>query len=178
MSLFSTVNLSFDCKSLKSFKILSRVRFPRQSLIREFWILPGGTTVIHFTYVQHINQRLVFRYHFTFDSFGPLLSIVFLALIWTVHRTSYFSCFLLKRPQNQSHIATDGQSISKSWCRAPYGTHDQICITFWQLRSCFCGAVYLTRGRVCLLYMLRALARAVFHGSESLGSRDHILLST
>jgi hypothetical protein len=28
--------------------------------------------------------------------------------------------------QSQSHIATDGQSVSKSWCRAPSGTHDQI----------------------------------------------------
>jgi hypothetical protein len=37
-----------------------------------------------------------------------------------------------------------------------------------------CG---LTRGPVCLLYMLLALASAVFLGSESLGSRDHILLS-
>jgi hypothetical protein len=33
------------------------------------------------------------------------------------------------------------------------------------------------RGRVCILYMLLALASAVFLGSESLGSRDHILLS-
>jgi hypothetical protein len=47
--------------------------------------------------------------------------------------------------QSQSHIATDGQSISqsvsqsvsKSWCRAPSGAHDQIFITVWQLRSCF-----------------------------------------
>jgi hypothetical protein len=41
--------------------------------------------------------------------------------------------------QNQSHIATDGQSISKSWCRAPSATHGQIFITRWQLRSCFSG---------------------------------------
>jgi hypothetical protein len=40
-----------------------------------------------------------------------------------------------------------------------------------------CGAPSLTRGRVCLLYMLLALASAVFLGSESLGTRDHILLS-
>jgi uncharacterized PurR-regulated membrane protein YhhQ (DUF165 family) len=31
--------------------------------------------------------------------------------------------------QSQSHIATDGQSISKSWCRAPSGAHDKILIT-------------------------------------------------
>jgi hypothetical protein len=30
---------------------------------------------------------------------------------------------------SQSHIATDGQSISKSWCRAPSWAHDQIFIT-------------------------------------------------
>jgi hypothetical protein len=41
---------------------------------------------------------------------------------------------------------------------------------------CFCGAPSLTRGRVCLLYMLLALASAVFLESESLGTRDHILL--
>jgi hypothetical protein len=32
--------------------------------------------------------------------------------------------------QSQSHIATDGQSISKSWCRAPSGAIDQIFITY------------------------------------------------
>jgi hypothetical protein len=47
---------------------------------------------------------------------------------------------------SQSHIATDGQSISKSWRRAPSGAHDQIFITLWQLRSCFCGAPSVTRG--------------------------------
>jgi hypothetical protein len=32
--------------------------------------------------------------------------------------------------QSQSHIATDCQSISKSWCRAPSGAHDHICIYY------------------------------------------------
>jgi hypothetical protein len=50
-------------------------------------------------------------------------------------------------------------------------------LTIWQLRSCFCGASSLTRGRVCLLYTLLGLPNAVFLGSESLGTRDHILLS-
>jgi hypothetical protein len=33
--------------------------------------------------------------------------------------------------QSQSHITTDGQSVSKSWYRAPSGAHDQIfiCLT-------------------------------------------------
>jgi hypothetical protein len=42
--------------------------------------------------------------------------------------------------QSQSYIATDGRSISKSWCRAPSGAHDQIFIIVCQLRFCFCGA--------------------------------------
>jgi hypothetical protein len=36
--------------------------------------------------------------------------------------------------QSQSYIATDSQSISKSWCRAPSVAHDQNFITLWQLR--------------------------------------------
>jgi hypothetical protein len=39
--------------------------------------------------------------------------------------------------QSERHIATNGQSVSKSWCRAPSGAHDQIFITIWQLRYCF-----------------------------------------
>jgi hypothetical protein len=46
---------------------------------------------------------------------------------------------------------TVSQSVSKSWCPAPSGAHDQIFVTVWQLRSCFCGAPSLMRGRVCHL---------------------------
>jgi hypothetical protein len=53
--------------------------------------------------------------------------------------------------QSESHIATDGQAVSKSWCRAPSGAHDQLFITVWQLQSCYCGAPSLTGGKVCLL---------------------------
>jgi hypothetical protein len=73
--------------------------------------------------------------------------------------------------------STQVQSVSKSWCRAPSGAHDQIFITVWQLQSCFCGVPSLTWGQVCLLYMLLALASAVFLESESLGTRNHISLS-
>jgi hypothetical protein len=85
-----------------------------------------------------------------------------------------FSC---KQIQSRSHIATDSRSICKSWCRAPSGVHDQIFITLWHLRSCFSGAPSLTRGRVCLLYMLLSLSSVVFLWSESLRTRGHILLS-
>jgi hypothetical protein len=52
----------------------------------------------------------------------------------------------LSQTQSQSHIATNGQSISKSWCRNPSEAHDQIFITHLQLRSCFCEAASLTSG--------------------------------
>jgi hypothetical protein len=47
----------------------------------------------------------------------------------------------------------------------------------WHLRSCPCRAPSLTRGRVCLFYVLLALASAVFLWSESLGTWEHLLLS-
>jgi hypothetical protein len=57
---------------------------------------------------------------------------------------------------SKSHC--DWRSVSQSWCRNSSGAHDQIFITIWQLRSCFCGAPSLTWGRVCLLSeSLRAL---------------------
>jgi hypothetical protein len=44
-----------------------------------------------------------------------------------------------------------------------------IFITLWQLLSCFGWASSRQRGRVCLWYMLLALASAVFLGSSPLG---------
>jgi hypothetical protein len=39
--------------------------------------------------------------------------------------------------QSQSHIATDGQSVSKSCYRAHLGLVTRYLLFFWQLRSCF-----------------------------------------
>jgi hypothetical protein len=79
--------------------------------------------------------------------------------------TEYITLF---KSQTQSHIATNGQSVSKSWCRAPSGAHDQIFITVWQLQSCFCGAPSLTRGQVCRLQMLLASSAQSFLGPSTL----------
>jgi hypothetical protein len=59
----------------------------------------------------------------------------------------------------------------------PSGAYDQIFISVKQLRLCWCGALSLTRGRICRLQLLLALASAVIFGSESSGTRDHMLLS-
>jgi hypothetical protein len=67
-------------------------------------------------------------------------------------RTRPHTGFPLGRSSSQSHIATYGQSVSKSWCRAPSGAHGQILITLWQLRSCFMGRP-LWREDGCVLCM-------------------------
>jgi hypothetical protein len=57
------------------------------------------------------------------------------------------------------------------------GAYDHIFISVRQLRGCWCGALSLMRGRVCRLQLLLVLASAVILGSESRGTRGHILLS-
>jgi hypothetical protein len=75
------------------------------------------------------------------------------------------------------YITTDGQPASLSWNKAPFwGLRPDLyyCLTvagFWF------GAPFLTRGRVCPLQLLLALASAVIFGSESRRARGHILLS-
>jgi hypothetical protein len=78
---------------------------------------------------------------------------------------------------SQSYITTDGQSASLSWNKHPSETYDQIFITVRQLLVCLCGALSLTRGRVCRLQLLLALDSADIFGSDSHGIRDHNLVS-
>jgi hypothetical protein len=71
-------------------------------------------------------------------------------------------------------------TVSRPVClgtKHPAGAYDQIFIPVRVLRDCSCGALSLTRGRVCLLCMLLSLASAVMLRSQYLGTRDHILLS-
>jgi hypothetical protein len=64
-------------------------------------------------------------------------------------------------------------TVSRPVClgiKHPSGAYDQIFIIVWQLRVCSCGALSLTRGRVCRLQLLLALASAVILGSEFCGT--------
>jgi hypothetical protein len=68
-------------------------------------------------------------------------------------------------------------TLSLSWCQAPiWGLRPQFyyCQT---VAGYWCGAISLTRERVCRLQLRLVLASAVIHGSESRGTSDYILLS-
>jgi hypothetical protein len=70
-------------------------------------------------------------------------------------------------------------TVSRSVCRGikhPPGAYELIFNSVRQLRVCWCGALSLTRRRVCRLRFLLVLASAVILGCESRGTHNHILL--
>jgi hypothetical protein len=81
---------------------------------------------------------------------------------------SHHSSTAFPESECESYVTTDGLSASLSWNKAPiWGLRPGFYYS-WQLRVCWCGALSLTRGRVCRLQLLLALASAFILGSESL----------
>jgi hypothetical protein len=86
--------------------------------------------------------------------------------MYSIHKTVSTKYFLM-RPKH-AKVRTTG-------IKHPSGPQDQIFITVKQLRVCRCGALSLTRGRVCRLQLLLGLASAVIVGFESRVTHDHIV---
>jgi hypothetical protein len=57
------------------------------------------------------------------------------------------------------------------------GVQDRIFLIVRHLRFFLCGTLSMTRGRVCRLQVLLAVANAVILGSESCGIHSHVILS-
>jgi hypothetical protein len=84
---------------------------------------------------------------------------------------------LFKVEVSRSYVTIGGKSASLSWCQTPiWGPIPQFLLSdscgFW-----WCGAPYLTWGRVCRLQLLLALGSVVILWSEFRGAHAHILLS-
>jgi hypothetical protein len=77
--------------------------------------------------------------------------------------------------ESESYVTTEGQSASLSWNKESFWG---LWPDFWYCQSFvgLCGALSLTRGRICHLQLLLALTSALILGSESLGTHGHILL--
>jgi hypothetical protein len=60
---------------------------------------------------------------------------------------------------SQSHVTTDDQSVSQSWCRPLSGTHDQILVFLDVWGLCRRQAPCLTRGWVCHVSEVLVLVR-------------------
>jgi hypothetical protein len=145
-----------------------RFRRFRDSELSQVTILCPETTkprVLH-------DILLGYRYH------GYLLIMLKICLkITSLSETSWRLKTLREYSESESYITTDSQSASLSWNKATiWGLWPDIYLSL-TITALFLWASSLTRGRVWLLYMLLALTSVVFLGSESLGTRDHILLS-
>jgi hypothetical protein len=113
-----------------------KIRLPSSKLNTQLW-----RQYVYSNIVNHLREDAIFRWKIQLPSsklkdehWGSIL----------ISNTGNF----LPVCQSLSHVTTDGQSVSSSWCRSPLGAHDQILITIWHSLFCQCKAPPLTRGRV------------------------------
>jgi hypothetical protein len=105
-----------------------------------------GNATSKFTWVSDLNKYLLnshfyarkYNYCLLITSFRRFYFTLIITRTADLGEVSSFlcrirPCFCSSRSytdwSSQSHIATDCQSVSRSWCRAPSGAHDKIFTT-------------------------------------------------
>jgi hypothetical protein len=87
------------------------------------WVSPDSLSFTTHNWVSHSNSA---------NTVTTLLA----SLANTILVTAELMASLAIHPEtelgSQSHVTTDGQSVSQSWCRAPSGAHDQMLLTVRQ----------------------------------------------
>jgi hypothetical protein len=121
--------------------------------------------------ILHLWSSVILSYSGSSSDFRVLSYSVFASALFLLLAPCFFSCFwLLAESESESYVTTDGQSVSLSWNKASicglrpdfYYRRTLAGLLMWGLS--------LTRGRICRLQLLLALASAVILGSESLGN--------
>jgi hypothetical protein len=148
----------------ENFKILSRVRVPWQLIMGSLiWSL--GLLDVSITIILNYNSS------YTFCVLSYFTSELCLQLIrfWTPgFNSSLTSVLRLTSVFFFSHC--DWRSVSKSWCRAPTGAHDQIFIAVWQLRSCsLWGVLSDERAGLSFVHAAGPCQRSLSRGPRPLG---------
>jgi hypothetical protein len=87
------------------------------------------------------------------DRLADWLSVVMWLWLWLL---TWDVSWTSNRFQSQSHVTTDGQSVSMSWCQVHSGTCDQILFSVWKLLCCWeVGSVSCQSVSQCLVHCQR-----------------------
>jgi hypothetical protein len=82
---------------------------------------------------------------------------------------------ILLSPKSKSHC--HWRLVSKSWCRAPSGAHNQIFITVWQLRSFLWSALSVERAGLFFVYAAGPCQRSLSRVRVPWYSRPYFTVS-
>jgi hypothetical protein len=129
------------------------------------------------SYTSFIYDSTSSRYNLSFTMSSDLLMSCLEAVLF-LFRMLAANWLTDSQSQSQSHIATDGQSVSQSWYRAPSRARYQIFIIFLQLRFCFLwGALSDKRTGLSFVYASGSCQRSLCRVRVPWYSRPYFTVS-